>query len=97
MPINFATIFNDVSSNWAQTASSAANPADTVLDSDKRIEKLCQIALETRKFEIELYWKRTTYYWAFIAADLAAFALVYNRKCAGFATFLSWRFLRCAE
>lgn len=45
---------------------------------DKDLEKLCEIALQTRNFEIELYWKRTTYYWAFIAADMAAYALVFS-------------------
>lgn len=46
---------------------------------DKDLEKLCEIALQTRNFEIELYWKRTTYYWAFIAADMAAYALVFSK------------------
>lgn len=33
-------------------------------------------ALEVRKFEIELYWKRATYFWAFIAASFAGFFVV---------------------
>lgn len=52
------------------------------------VEKLCDIALETRRFEIELYWKRTTYYWAFIAAGLAAYGLVYTKKCPTTETYL---------
>lgn len=40
------------------------------------LESLCKIALDTRKFEIELYWKRAAYFWTFIAAALAAFALI---------------------
>ena len=32
-----------------------------------------ETALDVRKFEIELYWKRTTYFWAFIAATLVAY------------------------
>ena len=47
---------------------------------DEIDRKLCEIALETRKFEIDLYWKRTTYYWAFSAAVIAAYALVYTKK-----------------
>ncbi len=47
---------------------------------DEIDQKLCEIALETRKFEIDLYWKRTTYYWAFSAAVIAAYALVYTKK-----------------
>jgi hypothetical protein len=34
------------------------------------------VALDTRKFEIELYWKRTTYFWAFIASTFAAYFLL---------------------
>ncbi|MES9814043.1 MAG: hypothetical protein ABW161_14775 [Candidatus Thiodiazotropha sp.] len=30
-------------------------------------------ALDIRKFEIDLYWKRATYFWAFIAATMAGF------------------------
>lgn len=32
-----------------------------------------EIALDTRKFEIELYWKRATYFWAFAAAAFGAY------------------------
>ncbi|TRX70719.1 hypothetical protein [Carboxylicivirga sp. M1479] len=35
-------------------------------------------ALDTRKFEIDLYWKRATYFWAFIAATFAAFFVLLN-------------------
>jgi hypothetical protein len=30
-------------------------------------------ALDIRKFEIELYWKRATYFWAFLAVTLAGY------------------------
>jgi hypothetical protein len=40
-------------------------------------------ALETRKFEIELYWKRATYFWTFIAAALAAYGLIRASKDIG--------------
>jgi hypothetical protein len=33
-------------------------------------------ALDIRKFEIELYWKRATYFWTFIGASLAGFVAV---------------------
>ena len=33
-------------------------------------------ALDIRKFEIELYWKRATYFWTFIAAALAGYAVI---------------------
>jgi hypothetical protein len=37
-------------------------------------------ALDVRKFEIEQYWKRATYFWAFIAASLAGFGVVQTAK-----------------
>lgn len=36
------------------------------------LENAYKIALDTRKFEIELYWKRATYFWAFIGAIFIA-------------------------
>lgn len=33
-------------------------------------------ALDIRKFEIELYWKRASYFWTFIAAALAAYGMI---------------------
>lgn len=42
--------------------------------SDEKINKnALKQALDIRKFEIELYWKRATYFWAFIAATFAGF------------------------
>lgn len=46
------------------------------LKKDKILEKTLEQALETRKFEIELYWKRTTYFWAFIASSFAGYFVV---------------------
>lgn len=39
-------------------------------------EKALQAALDIRKFEIELYWKRATYFWTFIAATFAGYGAV---------------------
>ena len=39
-----------------------------------------QVALATRSFEIELYWKRATYFWAFIAASFAAYFVIFASK-----------------
>ncbi len=46
----------------------------------KHIEAF-KIAVDTRKFEIELYWKRATYFWAFIAVTFAGYGL--SRKISG--------------
>lgn len=61
-------------------------------------------AHDIRKFEIELYWKRAAYFWAFIAASFAGyFALqkpdhpnvksVYIVSCLGFVASLAWYFV----
>jgi hypothetical protein len=42
---------------------------------DKKVNALEQ-ALDIRKFEIELYWKRATYFWAFIAVTFAGYFAV---------------------
>ncbi len=41
-------------------------------------------ALDTRKFEIELYWKRTTYFWAFIVSIFIAYFAVLNKNYDNF-------------
>ena len=41
---------------------------------DENIRKAAlENALDIRKFEIDLYWKRATYFWTFIAATLAGY------------------------
>ena len=35
-------------------------------------------AYEIRKFEIDLYWKRATYFWTFIGAAFVSYAAFYN-------------------
>jgi len=39
-------------------------------------------AYEIRKFEIELYWKRATYFWTFIGAAFIAYGAFYNASNA---------------
>jgi hypothetical protein len=39
----------------------------------KKRKEALHTALDIRKFEIELYWKRTTYFWAFIALAFTGF------------------------
>ena len=40
---------------------------------EKLLESAFKIALDTRKFEIELYWKRTGYFVLFIGAVFVAY------------------------
>lgn len=35
-----------------------------------------ELALDIRKFEIDLYWKRATYFWTFIAAAFTAYGVI---------------------
>jgi hypothetical protein len=43
---------------------------------NKKQKEALKHALDIRKFEIELYWKRAAYFWTFIAAAFAAFFLL---------------------
>jgi uncharacterized protein YhhL (DUF1145 family) len=68
-----------------------------------RVEKALEHALDIRKFEIELYWKRATYFWTLIASAFAAYFLVLNAEkmtdqklvafmiaCIGFVFTFAW-------
>ena len=39
-----------------------------------------ELAPDVRKFEIDLYWKRATYFWAFTGAALAGYLTVLTGK-----------------
>ena len=43
-----------------------------------KVSEALKVALDTRKFEIEMYWKRATYFWAFIAATFTGFFVLLN-------------------
>ena len=45
-------------------------------------KKALEYALEIRKFEISLYWKRAAYFWAFIAAIFAAYFALHDADFA---------------
>lgn len=51
---------------------------DDLKEADTRAGRALAFALDIRKFEIELYWKRATYFWAFIAAAFAGYALTHK-------------------
>jgi hypothetical protein len=42
------------------------------------LERALEHALDIRKFEIELYWKRATYFWTLIASAFAAHFIILN-------------------
>jgi hypothetical protein len=45
-------------------------------DKSKLRSKALDIVLDIRKFEIDLYWKRATYFWTFIGAALTGFIAI---------------------
>lgn len=51
---------------------------DAPKEADTRAGRALALALDIRKFEVDLYWKRATYFWAFIAAAFAGYALTYK-------------------
>ncbi len=67
----------------------------------KMKEEAIVVALDIRKFEIDLYWKRAAYYWTFIAATFAAYfilhklepkehTLLFVLSCVGFTLSVAW-------
>ena len=53
---------------------SAFDSLAPTLDSEQR-SKAYKFACETRKFEIELYWKRATYFWGFLIVTFAGYGV----------------------
>lgn len=45
----------------------------------KKIEKAFELAHDVRKFEIDLFWTRGTYFWAFILASFTAYFVAFNK------------------
>ncbi|MFT3911450.1 MAG: hypothetical protein QM737_18650 [Ferruginibacter sp.] len=72
-------------------------------DDSLTLEKLLERAYDIRKFEIDLYWKRATYFWGFLIAAFTAYFIVSDPSkfaskpiyellvvCIGFIFSLSW-------
>lgn len=72
--------------------------------------KALALALDVRKFEIELYWKRATYFWVFTGAALAAHVAALTGKelenrpeallltsCIGLVFAVAWYFVNRAS
>ena len=61
---------------------------DFLTDKDLNESALAR-AHEIRKFEIDLYWKRATYFWTLIAATLVGFVAVQTSSVASSRTDMS--------
>jgi hypothetical protein len=68
---------------------------------DNVIKTAYKTALDTRKFEIDLYWKRAGYFWTLIAAAFAAYFVLWSKdkpnyvlifivSCIGLLLSISW-------
>jgi hypothetical protein len=60
-------------------------------------EKILEYATETRRFEIERFWQRSTFFWAFIGAAFIAYATLYKTRdvslvigCFGLVSSVAW-------
>ncbi len=62
------------------------------------MEKKYDVALATRNFEIELFWKRSLFFWGFIASSFVGYATIVKDKpplavaivCFGFVCSVAW-------
>lgn len=77
------------------------NHFDILKQNNGKQEEALKQALDIRKFEIDLYWKRASYFWTFIAAIFAGYFLVFKNSihqpsllflvsCLGFLFSLCW-------
>jgi len=62
---------------------------------NKLKEKRFDIAIETRNFEIELFWKRALFFWGFIASAFIAFSALHKFN-SGLIIFVSSFGLICS-
>jgi len=71
---------NEVEYNSRFAEPKSICPKNELKEADTRAGRALAYALDIRKFEIELYWKRATYFWAFIASAFAGYALTYRKS-----------------
>jgi hypothetical protein len=70
-------------------------------DDSKRAEKRLDCAIEARQFEIDLFWRRSIFFWGFISAAFVAVAASYGGHpylaialtCFGLICSLCWTLL----
>jgi hypothetical protein len=69
----------------------------------ERKQLILHYAADTRKFEIQLFWQRSLYFWGLVAASLVAYATLHTKYepgqshalcvlmvCFGFLTSIAW-------
>lgn len=77
-PINNAKEYYELFKDNEITSSDdlAKDCCDLSKKPSKKSSEALKYALDIRKFEIELYWKRASYFWVLIAAALVAYVAV---------------------
>lgn len=63
----------DSAAKYASLFNGKCEPGNAVFEAYK-------IAMDVRKFEIELYWKRATYFWAFIVVAFGAYGATLSAR-----------------
>uniref|UniRef100_A0A2A4Z958 Uncharacterized protein n=1 Tax=OCS116 cluster bacterium TaxID=2030921 RepID=A0A2A4Z958_9PROT len=89
--------------NKTSTKKISPEEYEELFKSNKLRERALEQALDTRKFEIELYWKRASYFWTFIAVSLSGYFAIQTLgnvvirtdlavmlSCLGFVFSLAW-------
>ena len=64
---------NDVNAKYEDLKKQYLHDLTSNSDNKEVISKALECALDIRKFEIALYWKRAAYFWVFIGAIFAAY------------------------
>lgn len=54
--------------------------ADDITSDEKRNRKRFEVALITRQFEIDMFWKRSLFFWGFIGSSFVAVAAVEGKS-----------------
>jgi len=100
-----AVMTKEQSPSAKYNASFAGEPKDKT-----KAAKALEFALDVRKFEIDLYWNRAAYFWAFTGAALAGYLTVLTGKevenradallivsCLGLIFSVAWYFVNRAS
>ena len=68
---------------------------DGKLKTKGRARHALQWALDTRKFEIEMYWKRAGYFWTLIGVAFAGYFAILSNEGVNFDRFLYAYIVAC--
>jgi len=64
-------------------------PKSSGSPTQEQLEMRLELAVETRKLEIDLFWRRSFFFWGFISASFIAYASLYKEKAIGLELVIS--------